>query len=131
MTSQLPKLVPEQRDGISSHDFILWLNGVVDLLDSTPPTQVQWDLIRAKTADQVACIVRKRINELTYPPYVVTGAQGPAGPQGISGTTTTTSGSTSLSILAQRSLAAAHAYGSKVSQATQDPSLQVGKRGVL
>lgn len=48
-------------------DFVLWLNGAMDVLSDTPPTQDQWDKIRGKVGEQVAAIVAQRIRKAAEP----------------------------------------------------------------
>jgi hypothetical protein len=50
-------------------DFVLWLNGALDVLSDTPPTQEQWDKLRDKTLEQVGGIVRARIQKAAQHRY--------------------------------------------------------------
>lgn len=45
-------------------DFLIWLNGALDVLSETPPTQEQWDKLRARVADEIGADVAQRIREL-------------------------------------------------------------------
>jgi hypothetical protein len=52
----------EMNQDMNPRDFVLWMNGALDLLDETPPTQEQWNKLRAKLTEQVGTIIAERIN---------------------------------------------------------------------
>lgn len=63
----LPQREGEHHDEMSAVDFVLWLNGAFDVLDSTPPNQAQWDKMRNQIAEQVGKIVASRIRKAAQP----------------------------------------------------------------
>lgn len=60
---------PEARDAqsMTPTDFVLWLNGAIDVLNDTPPTQEQWNVMREKIAGQVGAIISQRIRAAANP----------------------------------------------------------------
>lgn len=58
--------------GMTPTEFILWLNGVIDVLDAHPPTQEQWDKMRDKVSEQVGAIVARRIRHAGAQTYSTT-----------------------------------------------------------
>jgi hypothetical protein len=62
------------KSGMTPTEFVLWLNGVIDVLDARPPSQAQWDTMRSKVADQIGAIVADRIRVASRPYPVKTAA---------------------------------------------------------
>ncbi len=62
---------PVDKHTMNAVDFVLWLNGAIDVLDDTPPTQSQWNTMRERIAGQVGAIVAHRIRVAARPtnPY--------------------------------------------------------------
>lgn len=50
-------------DPLPSEEFILWLNGALDVLSDTPPTPEQWERVRERIAEQVGQLVAKRMRD--------------------------------------------------------------------
>jgi len=73
-------LPPEQ---MTSTEFVLWLNGALDVLSAQIPTQEQWDRVRDRVQQQVGQIVAQRIRAASEKDYYE--AKGAAS-QGISST---------------------------------------------
>jgi hypothetical protein len=69
MSAKESAVAPEPMDSTSMTptNFVLWLNGVIDVLNDTPPNQVQWDIMREKIAGQVGAIVSARIRAAAQP----------------------------------------------------------------
>lgn len=59
---EMPHHDPMTADGMTPEDTVMWLNTAMDLLDDHPPTQEQWNKIRAKITEQVGAIVHERMN---------------------------------------------------------------------
>ncbi len=62
-----PEPEPTDANEMTPTDFVLWLNGAIDVLDSQVPTQAQWDKMREKIAGQVGAIVAQRIRIASRP----------------------------------------------------------------
>lgn len=58
---------PMDAQAMTPTDFVLWLNGAIDVLNDTPPTQAQWDAMRQKISGQVGAIVAHRIRAAAQP----------------------------------------------------------------
>ncbi len=57
------KADPDLPKRMQPEEFIMWLNGALDLLSATPPTAEQWELVRDKMQEQVGAVVVKRMHD--------------------------------------------------------------------
>lgn len=67
---------PMDAQAMTPTDFVLWLNGAIDVLNDTPPTQAQWDAMRQKISGQVGAIVAHRIRAAAQPNISYSGETG-------------------------------------------------------
>ena len=58
---------PSMRLGEEAIDFVLWLNGAVDVLSPEPPTPEQWAAIREKTVEMMGSVTRDRLRRAARP----------------------------------------------------------------